>query len=85
MKAYRIEWNEMPGIEVLIAATTAGRARYTGFLMASDVRRTANITQFRARRAPEYDHLATNGKDGARIFQVDEAAFRAPSSLEPGL
>lgn len=84
MKAYRVIWAGMPDVNVMIAATKPGRARYTVLLMLQDVRRDAKITQISARRAPEYDDLAAEKpRDGQRIFQVDAGAFETGGFWEP--
>lgn len=70
-KAYSVTWANLPEVEVLIAAETAGNARYLGFLLCRDAYRAARIIEMAVRRAPTYDADVQYARYDGRIFSAD--------------
>lgn len=71
MKAYSVTWSKIPDVEVLIAAETASKARYLGFLLCRDAYRDARIIEMHVRRAPRHDADVGYARYDGRIFQAD--------------
>ena len=76
LKAFAVIWQDYPQLAPIFAAETADKAKYLAYLHARDVYRTTQITEFRARRAPEHDafvqeHITRPGT----VFRVDVDPF----------
>lgn len=68
MKAFLVTiWN----FKVITAALTAGTARYANYKGAREAEYRVKLTQFRVRRAPEFDALAAVAKSGDVLGSID--------------
>lgn len=74
MKAFTVT---VGGFKTITAAPTAGAARYTNYKGAREAEYTYKLTQFRVRRAPEFDTLASAAKPGDILGSVDSDGWRS--------
>lgn len=62
VKAWWITHPWFPGHESVYIGETVGKAKYNAYLSARDARYDISFTEFRARRAPEFDELAREAR-----------------------
>lgn len=77
MKAYSVTWNKLPDIKMLIAAPTASKARYLGYLLCWDAYREARIIEMRVVRVPRFDDAAQHARYDGRIEETDSPLCEA--------
>lgn len=57
LRAFKVECQDWECVTVIVAACTHSQARYTSYLSARDVGWDVSLTNFRAKRAPEFDEV----------------------------